>query len=273
MNTRELFTRMTTGIFIVGITLAAIIYSPYTYVAWLALIGLFATREYLVLEWKNDDTAWKLILPLCVAFLIAATGVSTIQYTKEIIILALIACLIPFLMVFKILGSVSPQEIVLRAKTMFAGFAYIALPLLIGCLILVYDYDYRIILIPIILIWINDIGAYLVGSKIGKKKIAPNISPGKSLEGTLGGAVLTWLGAFVLFKIWNDIPPGYLILLGMLTPLFALTGDLWESAIKRNAGVKDSGNILPGHGGILDRYDSLLFVLPLAALAYTIFVL
>ncbi len=273
MNTRELVTRMTTGIFIVGITLAAIILSPYSYVSWLALIGLFATREYLILEWKSEATSWKIIFSICVAIIVAVAGISTIQYTKEIIILGSIACLIPFLLVFKILRSVSPQEIVIRARSMFAAFAYIALPLLSGCLVLISDYDYRIILIPVILIWINDIGAYLVGSKWGKKKIAPTLSPGKSLEGTLGGAVLTWIGAVVLWQFWNDLPMGYVIMIGLLTPVFALAGDLWESAIKRNAGVKDSGNILPGHGGILDRYDSLLFVLPIAALAYTIFVL
>jgi phosphatidate cytidylyltransferase len=73
--------------------------------------------------------------------------------------------------------------------------------------------------------------------------------------------------------IWPALPVNYIILLSLTTPFFALAGDLWESLLKRNAGVKDSGKILPGHGGILDRYDSFLFVLPVAALAYFIFAL
>ena len=79
--------------------------------------------------------------------------------------------------------------------------------------------------------------------------------------------------AFIIWKIWPDLNMTYLIILGLATPCFALTGDLWESALKRKSGIKDSGSILPGHGGILDRYDSFLFVLPVAALAYYIFVL
>ncbi|MDQ3017848.1 MAG: phosphatidate cytidylyltransferase [Bacteroidota bacterium] len=273
MNTRELGTRFITGIFIVGITLAAIILSPYSYVAWLALIGLFATREYLSLEWKENVSIWNTFFPLSIAVLILVAGISIIQFSFELIILAVIGCIIPFLMIFKIVGNTTPQEIVTKARTMMSAFTYIAIPLLSGCLILINDYEYRYILIPVILIWVNDVGAYLVGSKWGNKKIAPSISPGKSVEGTIGGTVLTILAAIVLWRIWHNLSMNYILMLGLTTSVFALAGDLWESSIKRNAGVKDSGSILPGHGGILDRYDSLLFVLPIAALAYCIFVL
>ena len=113
----------------------------------------------------------------------------------------------------------------------------------------------------------------MIGSQWGKRKIAPAISPGKSVEGTIGGGVVTLLTGFALTKIWPEVPFQYVLLLSITVPFFALAGDLWESALKRTAGVKDSGNLLPGHGGILDRYDSLLFVMPIAALTYYIFVL
>ena len=77
--------------------------------------------------------------------------------------------------------------------------------------------------------------------------------------GTIGGAFVALLATFVMWRLWPDMNLPYLIGLGLITPLLALGGDLWESALKRNAGVKDSGAILPGHGGILDRYDSFLF--------------
>ena len=113
----------------------------------------------------------------------------------------------------------------------------------------------------------------MIGSQWGKHKIDPAISPGKSIEGTIGGGFSALLTGYVASLVWPDIPIYYVATLSLATPLFALAGDLWESALKRNAGVKDSGHLLPGHGGILDRYDSLLFVLPVAALAYAIFVL
>ena len=155
----------------------------------------------------------------------------------------------------------------------YSALGYIGLPALCGCLFLSAQYDYKLILVPIFLILLNDVGAYMIGSQWGKHKIAPAISPGKSIEGTIGGGLITLLTGALLLKIWPEIPAGYIVLLSFVTPVFSLAGDLWESSLKRNAGVKDSGKILPGHGGILDRYDSLLFVLPIAALAYYIFVL
>jgi phosphatidate cytidylyltransferase len=113
----------------------------------------------------------------------------------------------------------------------------------------------------------------MIGSQWGKRKIAPLISPGKSFEGSLGGGIATLLVGWIFHVIWPEVPIYFIAFLSFTTPLFALAGDLWESALKRNAGVKDSGRLLPGHGGILDRYDSLLFVMPIAALAYFIFVL
>lgn len=111
------------------------------------------------------------------------------------------------------------------------------------------------------LIWANDITAYLVGVKWGRHKLAPAISPGKSVEGFLAGlAAAVAVGAGVAMVVrW---PPARLGVIGLLVALAAVVGDLWESALKRTAGVKDSGDILPGHGGVLDRFDAVLFGVP-----------
>jgi len=111
----------------------------------------------------------------------------------------------------------------------------------------------------------NDTGAYFIGRARGKHKLAPMISPAKTWEGAIGGLVSAILAAIIIalvltlvshftFKYWQ------IILLGFLVSLFAQLGDLVESLLKRNTGVKESGNLLPGHGGILDRFDSLIFV-------------
>lgn len=122
--------------------------------------------------------------------------------------------------------------------------------------------------------WFGDIGAYFVGSKFGKHKISPNISPKKSLEGVIGGIVTTVLCMLILGFIWNVavldknsyIQFGWLILISAVCPVVGLVGDLFFSYIKRSVNIKDFGKIMPGHGGILDRVDSLILVAPFISL-------
>jgi phosphatidate cytidylyltransferase len=111
----------------------------------------------------------------------------------------------------------------------------------------------------------NDTGAFFIGRARGKHKLAPTISPAKTWEGAIGGLISAILAAIVIAMVLNLISPftfkyWQIILLGFLVGLFAQLGDLVESLLKRNMGVKESGNLLPGHGGILDRFDSLIFV-------------
>lgn len=121
-------------------------------------------------------------------------------------------------------------------------------------------------LYALLIVWITDSGAYLIGRKIGKNKLAPHISPNKTWEGSIGGSLSTVVivGAYLYF-VQAAFPYSFSTML-LWTLVFSVggqLGDLIESAFKRHYGVKDSGKILPGHGGILDRFDSLLFVLPL----------
>jgi len=111
----------------------------------------------------------------------------------------------------------------------------------------------------------NDTGAFFIGRAKGKRRLTPAISPSKTWEGALGGLICAILAAIVITMVLNQISPftfkyWQIILLGFLVGLFAQLGDLVESLLKRNMGVKESGNLLPGHGGILDRFDSLIFV-------------
>ncbi|MDF2902821.1 MAG: phosphatidate cytidylyltransferase [Bacillus sp. (in: firmicutes)] len=124
--------------------------------------------------------------------------------------------------------------------------------------------DLIYIFYSLFIIWATDSGAYFIGRAFGKNKLWPEISPNKTVEGFIGG-ILCALVVAVLFVYLSDIDATLMQLLWITTLLsiFGQIGDLVESAIKRHYNVKDSGNILPGHGGILDRFDSLLFVLPL----------
>ena len=120
------------------------------------------------------------------------------------------------------------------------------------------------IIYSLFIIWATDSGAYFIGRAMGKNKLWPEISPNKTVEGFIGGIFCAVIVA-VLFVYFTDINAGLiqLMIITVLLSIFGQIGDLVESALKRHYEVKDSGHILPGHGGILDRFDSLLFVLPL----------
>lgn len=124
------------------------------------------------------------------------------------------------------------------------------------------SYQALLPLAVIALLWINDTFAYVTGSLIGRHKLAPRLSPGKTWEGFMGGYLFSLLGGWIIYKITGTHSPGFWLLLATLTAGLSLFGDLFESGLKRKRSVKNSGEILPGHGGILDRFDSLLFVAP-----------
>ena len=151
-------------------------------------------------------------------------------------------------------------------KWAIGGFFYCLVPAVALLWIRGWD-DQRLYLLlwVFVVTWATDIGAYAVGRAIGRHKLAPSISPGKTLEGLYGGVVVAGLlGA--AWVVYTGLP----MVLIILAPIFAVAaqaGDLFESWIKRRAGVKDSGHLLPGHGGLLDRVDGLVPVAVLTALA------
>ena len=127
-------------------------------------------------------------------------------------------------------------------------------------------YNYLLPLSVFIFLWVNDTGAYCTGSLFGRHKLFPRVSPGKSWEGSIGGAVFVIIAAIVISLLSGDgntpLSIGVWIGLGLVVVVFGTLGDLVESLLKRTLGVKDSGNILPGHGGMLDRFDSSLMAIP-----------
>lgn len=128
--------------------------------------------------------------------------------------------------------------------------------------------------LPMVVTWASDTGAFFVGKAMGRHKLIPSVSPGKTVEGAIGGVLasvlVAWLWGNEILRDCAQLgfkyPPWGVILFGTLVSIAAQIGDLFESLIKREAGMKDSSRILPGHGGILDRLDSMFFVLPVAFL-------
>ncbi len=152
----------------------------------------------------------------------------------------------------------------------FFNICYVALPLGLMSKIC-FTANHMLLLSIFIFLWLNDSGAYLVGSAIGKHRLFERISPKKSWEGFWGGLVLSVVAGYVIGAyfsgVFNGLSAFQFAGLGLVVSVMGTLGDLTESLMKRTAGVKDSSNLIPGHGGILDRIDSLLFAVP-ASLIY-----
>lgn len=254
------------------ITLTLVTFTSWSFLVWLGLVGLLGGFEFLRLigripaRGSISPVSALLSLSACLALCLFA-------WTQDVPwLMPLLGTVMILAISMTLLHSIHPEVIVARGRLWIDAFLYPLLPLMSGLAFIQPTYRYSFVLLPVILIWINDVMAYVIGRQWGRRPIAPEISPGKTIEGTLGAALLTVVASLLMLPFFPDVPRGYSLALGFLVPLLALTGDLWESAMKRQAGVKDSGRLLPGHGGVLDRYDSFVFVLPVAALLYCIFV-
>ncbi len=156
----------------------------------------------------------------------------------------------------------------------FLGIIYVSLPISIFNLLVYHPYkegfNYQVVLFLFLILWLNDTGAYITGKLAGKHKMFPRISPKKSWEGLAGGLLMAFLVTLLCHPLFPDIPALHLWILCPVIVITGTLGDLIESAWKRAAGVKDSGKLMPGHGGILDRFDSLILAAPAAFITITL---
>jgi len=159
-----------------------------------------------------------------------------------------------------------PRQISTRRNLRWVAFGLLALPGAWAGMVLLKALDPNLLVMVCVLVWGADAGAYFVGRAFGERKLAPRVSPGKTWEGAIGGGVIGVLAAFgfgyALVPAVAEAPYTYLLVAVVLVAV-SVFGDLFESILKRTAGAKDSGHLLPGHGGILDRIDALIAVLPL----------
>jgi len=155
-----------------------------------------------------------------------------------------------------------------NVATTLIGVIYVSMPFGLLSYLVFYPpfgdtYNPSFLLAYFLLMWANDSGAYIVGSLIGKHKLFERISPKKTWEGFIGGAFFTLLAAWAISLFLHELSLIHWLFVGSITFSFGTFGDLIESQLKRSVGMKDSGKILPGHGGILDRFDSIIFSAPI----------
>lgn len=199
-------------------------------------------------------------IPIMVFIALAAPQWLTFPYTFVMIGIFIFLWLVRMVMQ---LYSTSPKSLERMAFTIMS-LVYIALPM--ACTVVVYrSFGPEMTLFVFVLVWLNDTGAFLVGTALGSHRLFARLSPKKSWEGFFGGMLVCIIAAWIVSGFSGIFAcfPGWLyMLLACGVSILATLGDLFESMLKRNVGVKDSGNLIPGHGGILDRIDSLLFVMP-----------
>lgn len=282
---QSIFARSITGLIYVGIILSCILTDSLEIMGWVfAAFGALGIYEYQTVVGVNRHALMLKIWHSLMGALLLYISVAALKYgvhDKRFII-----ALLPYILYYMIytIGEIyrknkHPFNEVAHA---FFSHIYIILPFSFMLMmtqkesLLPYfsahtqlvEFPRTFWMLPVfVFVWLNDTGAYLVGSMIGKHKLLERISPKKTIEGTIGGAVATMLGGLGCFYLFPGITSLiHWIILALLVSLFATWGDLFESFLKRTYGVKDSGNILPGHGGILDRIDSILMVAPIAYL-------
>ncbi len=252
-----MLTRIITAVLGIPIVFFAVYQGGIIFNSLLFLISVLAFNEYLKIV-KLSNTLYNLLSVVFAAALIL--------FSTDFLISILLAFLVSSIYIrvynFK---NLTLKDLAL----LFLGLLYTHGILFLLKEIRNNDSGILLILYILIITWVTDSGAYFTGRALGKRKLAPNISPKKSIEGLIGGTALAVLVIILLnsyYPIGNMI---YVALFALFGSLISVVGDLFESAIKREYEVKDSGNILPGHGGILDRIDSLLFLIPVAYLFIT----
>lgn len=278
---KNLLKRAITGALYVALIVGAVLLGGWWYVALFALFTLLAVNEFSRIS--NASSGGENIVTLVTDMaggLILFTGLSLVNipmltpHTSVVIGATFFTVYLIYLVIRLVMQLYSHETSPLSNLAFsYMGQLYIALPLGLMSMYYTLPDGKALLMAMFVMIWLSDTGAFCVGSLMGRHKLFPRISPAKTWEGFCGGVVFVIASAFIMkFCFWQwfqSTPVTTLCGLGVVVAAFATWGDLVESLIKRTLGVKDSGNLLPGHGGILDRIDSLLLVIP-ASLVYLV---
>lgn len=274
-NNNFLVRTLSGAVYVALLLVTVLVSTPWLLFALFSFLIGVGIVEFNLLTRVNRTRPFRVVLDIVAGIwlLYACMQYAALQYSA--MIFAPYVVYVLYIMARSIFAE--PSRLLLNISNSLSTQIIIAIPLAAGGILSFTpsgQFNGLFLLGLYILIWVNDTGAFLVGMWCGKHLMYPAVSPHKTLEGLAGGLFLaTLFAAFVLpllapfqgYNIW------LLALLGLFIGTMATIGDLFESVLKRNAGVKDSGHLIPGHGGILDRIDSLLFALPVFFLLIQLF--
>lgn len=280
---KKLFVRTVTGMVYVAVIVLAMTLHPYAYLTLFMLVVGLSLHEFHTLIWHNNGTEASTLYPpknfsrwleiaggiylFAASFFYASGRMSEIIYAPYLL----------FLIFILIAGLYHKRENPVNrwAMTLFLQFYCAGLFSMLNFVMFdpvdkTYHPYYGLLIF--IFIWLNDTGAYIVGTAFGKHRLFPRVSPMKSWEGFAGGLVIAWIAALALAGSYPEVSWYHWMAFATMIVVFGTWGDLVESLIKRTYGVKDSGTLLPGHGGILDRFDSMMLATPAIWLYLRLFI-
>ena len=262
-----MLTRAITGFIFILTIIAGIYFNEIIAMSIFSLIVLIGLDEFNGLVKKSKVikpiSFWGTLTGFCLMIILCliALDVSPVKFIFIPIIMIFITFLIELYR--------TNQNPFLNIAYTLLGLSYIVIPFAMLFHLGFYvadgftnEYSFQIILGFFIMLWTNDTGAYLAGRFFGKHKLFERISPNKTWEGSVGGGLLTIIAAYILSIFFTNLDLTNWIVIAVLVAILGGLGDLVESMLKRSLNIKDSGNILPGHGGILDRFDGLLISVP-----------
>jgi len=276
LNVPTFFKRLGSSVVFVAIMLTGLLWNEWSFLALVCLINALCLRDFFRLMQKIvPGIYWPRWLPaltqgICIASFLTVATLNAAWYGNDhLYLFATISSylgylwvLLPVIPAFIMLSGFLSEKMFFQAMLLsIGGLLYITVPMFM--LLHMCAQDFLLPLVLTIMIWSNDTMAYLVGSFFGKHPFSP-ISPKKTWEGTIGGAAITIIAAGAIGHYTHKFRIVDWMALALCATVAGTFGDLLESKLKRIADVKDSGNLMPGHGGALDRFDSLLIAIPFA---------
>ena len=259
----KLLTRALSGLVFVSVLIFSILYSKIAFICLFFILMMFCLYEFKkMIELKS-------VFPYIIGSLLFVFGnILNVEDVPSRMIFEYVGVGL-FLTIFITFASIlfaKKEEVISHLGKIFLSVIYIVVPFTlmvqIPFLNSTFNYINNTILGVFILIWVNDSFAFLVGINLGKHKLLERISPNKTIEGFIGGMIFTFITSFILAHEFSSLSQTQWIVIAGIVSVFGVLGDLIESMFKRQAGVKDSSNFIPGHGGFLDRFDSVIFAAP-----------
>ena len=262
MANKDLIKRSISGILFAGILISAA-QNRITFLALILIFGLITLLEFNRLIKQKNPFSYLIFIFIFFVFglldliIKIPDGINELSQIIHVISLFVLLFLTRDLFSSKSLPKLLTNRYINTTFYISCGFIFLILISLNSG-----SFSSNTIVGMFVLIWINDSFAYLIGSNFGRQKLFESVSPKKTVEGFLGGVFFSAIGSYFIFKYTNNLEFSNWLIISVITSVFGTIGDLIESKYKRQANVKDSGNLMPGHGGLLDRLDSAIFVAP-----------
>ncbi|MFK5855749.1 MAG: phosphatidate cytidylyltransferase [Bacteroidota bacterium] len=270
---KDIYIRSLTGIVFLAVVIGSILLNPLAFLLVFSVFNFIGLKEFARLANRSNKTSATAtpeyyIFGMLIYFIIGLAGLGYLDVRFSAVIFVIL-----FVQIAIELYRKDPQW--KNITTLITGYIYIAVPFgLMNSLFYTGAIDQSqsgILIGMFVIVWTSDVFAYLTGSMIGKHKLMERISPKKTWEGSIGGLFFALISAYILSIFVPQLSIVEWLILSVVIVISGTLGDLVESLLKRNAGVKDSGTIFPGHGGVLDRFDAVIFATPMVFVFINLF--